>query len=418
MARVSEIELDVGQLLWIGFRGTSAPDYLLRLIAEGKAGGVILFKRNLEISSEVVTYAYGEAGLAPDLGGNPGLVSQVMAGRVAGERVPEAAVTREVVDLEALAALTGALHRANPTLPPLIAVDQEGGRVQRIRAPATLWPPMLDFDRLGDAEAEPLAEAVGEALGRELAVLGFDVDFAPVLDVHTNPDNPIIGDRAFASAPERAAVRALALARGLERGGVVPCGKHFPGHGDTATDSHLELPRIEHDLERLRRVELVPFERAAAAGLPMMMTAHIVFAALADGVPATLSPAVVTGLLREQLGFRGLIVSDDLDMNAISNHYPAGEAAVGAIRAGCDTLLLCCDTAAQRGAYEGLVRGAERDPDLRARIGAAAAAVRGLKRARFAAGLAAPTGEAIRALVGCAEHQELARRLAAAESTQ
>ncbi|HEX7843696.1 MAG TPA: beta-N-acetylhexosaminidase, partial [Kofleriaceae bacterium] len=301
---------DVGQLLWIGFPGPVVTRKLRGKLDRGEAGATIVFKRNLTI-----TAAPGEGGAA-------------------GERC----------DLDALVALTGELHRRAPDgTPALIIVDQEGGPVQRVRRPATRWPAMAAHDRFSPPEDAELAEAVGRAIGDELAGLGFDIDFAPVLDVHTNPANPIIGERAFGTDAEAVARRALAFARGLEAAGVLPCGKHFPGHGDTATDSHLELPRIDHGWDRLERVELLPFRRAAAAGLPMIMTAHIVFAALDPARPATLSEAVVTGLLRHRLGYRGVILSDDLDMRAIADHMGAGPAAVAAVRAGCDVVLLCKD---------------------------------------------------------------------------
>jgi len=340
------------------------------MLRDGRAGAVILFNRNLGTT---------DGGLQ---------------------------------DLEALVALNAELHRLADTggEPVLVAVDQEGGRVQRVRAPATDWPPMLAFDHLEDAPARALAEQVGQAMGRELALLGFDVDFAPVLDVHTNPDNPIIGDRAFATTSERVAERALAFARGLEGAGVLPCGKHFPGHGDTSVDSHLALPRLDHDLERLRAVELLPFERASSAALPMIMTAHVVFPAIEDGVPATLSHRVLTDLLRGELRYRGLIVSDDLDMKAISNTWEVGEAAVAAVEAGCDGLLLCRDAGAQDRAFEALVQAAETRSDVRARVSEAAAAVRNLKQARPRN--PARTMDEVRAAVGCDAHQRLARSLA------
>jgi beta-N-acetylhexosaminidase len=237
----------------------------------------------------------------------------------------------------------------------------------------------------GHADDAALAEQVGTAMGHELRALGFDIDFAPVLDVHTNPDNPIIGDRAFGTEPEAVARRALAYARGLHAAGILACGKHFPGHGDTATDSHLELPRIDHHWERLEAVELVPFARAAAAKLPMIMTAHVVFAALDPTRPATLSPQVITGLLREKLGYRGVIVSDDLDMKAIAATMGADVAAVAAIRAGCDVLLLCRDEAHQDAAQRALIREGEADSAFRAQLGVAAARVRAMKAAPRAA---------------------------------
>ena len=343
---------DIGQLLWVGFEGATAPAELIAQLAAGARGVTVLFKRNLVVDGD---------------------------GRT---------------DLAAAAALTRALHVAAPDgTPALIAIDQEGGRVQRVRAPATVWPPMLAHDALpATTDATAVAEAVGFAMGRELRALGIDIDFAPVLDVHTNPANPIIGDRAFSSDPELAATRALAFARGLAAAGVLACGKHFPGHGDTSTDSHLELPRIDHDWERLDRVELLPFARAAAANLPMIMSAHVVFAALDTTRPATLSPQVMTELLRNRLGFRGVIVSDDLDMQAISKHIPGGVAAAApdAIRAGCDALLLCQSPEHQAAAEASLLEQAERDAALRARIAESAARVRAMKAAHAESQRATP----------------------------
>jgi beta-N-acetylhexosaminidase len=365
---------DIGQLLWFGFTGTSVPPSLRAKLDAGSCGATILFKRNLVVS------------VAP--GGVP----------------------QEVVDLDALLALNRDLHRTAPDgTPALVAVDQEGGLVQRVRAPATQWPPMLAHDGLA-ADDDKVAELVGQALGSELRALGFDIDFAPVLDVHTNPQNPVIGERAFGRDAETVARRALAFARGLDAAGVLACGKHFPGHGDTDTDSHLELPRIDHPWDRLEKVELLPFRRAAAAKLPMIMTAHVVFAALDAQHPATLSHAVVTGLLREKLGFRGVIISDDLDMKAIAAHMTAGEAAVAAIMAGCDVLLLCKDETCQTLAEEGVIRAAEKDSELRRRIGESAARVRAMKTAHAAnqARQAVPP----RDVVGSFEHRKLADRLA------
>ena len=361
---------DVGQLLWIGYSGPVSRA-LRRRLERGEVGATILFKRNL----------------------------------------PIAAGADELCDLDALVELTRDLHRSAPDgTPALIAIDQEGGAVQRVRAPATRWPAMAALDRFAAPEDAALAEAVGRALGDELAALGLDIDFAPVLDVHTHPGNPIIGDRAFGTEAEAVARRALAFARGLDAAGVIACGKHFPGHGDTATDSHLELPRIDHGWDRLERVELLPFQRAAAAGLPMIMTAHVVFAALDPDRPATLSPEVVTGLLRGRLGYRGVVVSDDLDMRAIADHLGVGAAAVAAIRAGCDVVLVCKDEDHQAEAEAALIRGAEADGELRRRIGEAAARVRALKQTHAAARAAQPVPA--RAVVGSAAHLRLAQQLA------
>jgi beta-N-acetylhexosaminidase len=372
---MSDIAADAGQVLWIGFAGPELDPGTRDRIAAGECGAVVLFKRNLRFA-------------------NP------------GGAVP----TGEVCDLDHLVDLNRALHDAAPggdTL--LIAIDQEGGTVQRVRAPATHWPPMMSHAGHPSPDDETLAEAVGLALGRELAALHFDIDFAPVLDVHSNEANPVIGHRAFGRNAEEVTRRALAFARGLAQAGLLSCGKHFPGHGDTTTDSHLELPRIDHPLDRLEKVELAPFAAAAKVGLPMVMTAHVVFSALDDTVPATLSKKVVTDLLRDQLGYEGVIVSDDLDMKAIADHYGIADAAIQAIEAGCDALLLCKDENHQRDAHAALLRRAEDDSTFRARLADAASRIRAMKAAHVGR---ATVALADRALVGSWDHRRLADRLA------
>jgi len=236
-----------------------------------------------------------------------------------------------------------------------LSVDQEGGRVARLRGtPFTALPPMRAVGQRGDDE---VARRVGGVLAFELRALGFDWDFAPVLDVDSNPANPVIGDRSFSSEPAQVARLGVALAEGLERGGVASCGKHFPGHGDTLQDSHLTLPVLEHGLARLEAVELVPFQAYARAGLASVMTAHVRFPALGEDVAATMSHRSITGLLRERLGFQGVVVSDDLEMKAISD--PAA-AAVESVRAGVDVLLVCHHAAVQHRVLDALVEAARK----------------------------------------------------------
>ena len=224
-----------------------------------------------------------------------------------------------IVDPGQVAALVASLRAAAPPEAPLlVSIDQEGGVVQRLRAPATVWPPMLAVGGAGDTAR---TTAVGRALGEELAALGVGWDFAPVLDVHTNPANPVIGNRAFGTTPETVAAQAVAFWRGLRGAGLVGCGKHFPGHGDTRTDSHHELPVVSHELDWLRRVELAPFAAAAAVGMEAFMTAHVLYPALNPDWPATLSRRIATELLRGELGFRGVLVSDDLGMKAVADCY-------------------------------------------------------------------------------------------------
>ena len=230
-----------------------------------------------------------------------------------------------------------------------VSVDQEGGRVARFRGgPFTRLPPMRAVGARGEVE---VARAVGRLLAFELRALGIDWDFAPVLDVDTEPTNPVIGDRAFGGEPALVAAMGVALAEGLEAGGVASCGKHFPGHGDTTQDSHHVLPLLRHGLERLQAVELVPFAAYARAGLASVMTAHVRFPALGADLPATLSRPAMTDLLRTRLGFRGVAVSDDLEMKAISD--PA-QAAVEAVRAGVDVLLVCHHPGVQRSILDAL----------------------------------------------------------------
>ncbi len=334
-----QLRADIGRLLWIGFEGPQVDADLEAVLRAGDAGGVTLFARNLPASEQ-----------GTDLGKLTELCTELH--RVAG-RVGDAL---------------------------LISIDQEGGRVQRVKAPIRHYPPMFSFASLPDEEACRQARELGQRMGAELASWGIDINFAPILDVHTNQANPIIGDRAFSTEPEAAAIRALAFAEGLKLGGVMACGKHFPGHGDTDTDSHLALPRLAHSMDRLREVELLPFVRAIAARLPMLMTAHVVFAALDASVPATLSRRVITGLLREELGYEGVVISDDLDMKAIADNVGVADAAVAAVEAGCDVLLLCRDRNHQELARTALHAAATKSGALRTRIASAAARVRGLSR--------------------------------------
>jgi len=246
------------------------------------------------------------------------------------------------VELEALAAHTRAVHaagarRSDDALPVLCSVDQEGGLVARLRRPFTELPPMRTIGERGDLD---LARRVGRQLGRECLAAGFNVNYAPVLDVDTNPLNPIIGNRSFSREPEVVAAMARALLAGMQDAGVLGCGKHFPGHGDTDADSHVDLPVLSHDLERLRRVELLPF-RAVADQMRLVMTAHVLFPALDAQWPATLSTAILEPLLRTECGFSGVIVSDDLEMQGVAKVLEPGACVRAGLRAGVNLFLVC-----------------------------------------------------------------------------
>ena len=248
-------------------------------------------------------------------------------------------------------------------------------------------------------------------MAKELRAVGITLDYAPVLDVHTNPRNPVIGDRALGDQAADVARLGGVIVRTLQQEGVAACGKHFPGHGDTISDSHLELPLVEHPPDRLRAVEFVPFRAAVEAGVAAIMTAHVLVPALDDQRPATLSGRVVTDLLRHELGFAGVIVSDDLEMKAITHDYAVPRAAVLAVGAGCDGLLICSgrhDTHAA--ALESLVRAVETQQLPQSRVEDALMRQRRAKERFLAAPVAARPlqGRALQQLLGCDAHRAVA----------
>ena len=313
----------VRPLLWIGFDGKVPPPEAARLVHEG-VSGVILFARNVGTPDET----------------------------------------------RALIAELKSIARG----PLLLSVDQEGGRVARLTEGFTKFPALRDLGGLSRDEVR----ATGRALGAEVRAAGFDIDLAPVVDVDSNPANPVIGDRSFSRDPQVVASLGAAMIEGLEEH-LAACAKHFPGHGDTDKDSHYDLPRLSHGLERLRACELVPFKAAVAAGVSCVMTTHVVFDALDAGTPATMSAPAVR-LLREEVGFRGVCVSDCLEMKAISEHFGCGRAAVRAIAAGVDALLVSHTADTQHEVVEALaaavVEGAipeARVHEARARLDALAA---------------------------------------------
>jgi beta-N-acetylhexosaminidase len=352
----------VGQLAIAGFAGPAIPSDLHVLAREFDLGGVILFARNVE---------------APD---------QV------------AELSREAQTLA---------HE----LPLWVSVDQEGGRVARLKAPFTVWPPMATLGRCGD---ERLAERFARALAAELTAVGISLDYTPVLDILTNPKNPVIGDRALAERAEDVARLGRAIIMTLQGEGIAACGKHFPGHGDTAADSHHELPLVEHPRDRLDAVEFVPFRAAIEAGVAAIMTAHILVPAYDDERPATLSPEIVDGLLRKRLGFEGVIVTDDLGMQAVSGRYGTSEAMVRAIAAGCDVVLLCgTDQEQQALAFEAVIRAVEDGSLPLKRVEDALARHRRMKERFLAPAHPRPlAGGALRAALGRDEHQAVAAEMA------
>jgi beta-N-acetylhexosaminidase len=245
---------------------------------------------------------------------------------------------RNLTEPQPVRELIEGLHALAPADAPLIvSIDQEGGRVQRLRDPWTVWPPMR---RVGEHGAVGDTRALGSAVATELRATGIGLDFAPVMDVDSNPANPVIGDRSFSPRPGDVIEHGVAFIEGMQEAGVAACAKHFPGHGDTISDSHLELPRLEHDLDRLREVELPPFAASIAAGVASVMTAHVLFPRLDRKRPATLSPDVMN-LLRGELGYDGFCFTDDLEMGAVADNFSVEERVYGPLRAGVDGLLVC-----------------------------------------------------------------------------
>jgi len=257
--------------------------------------------------------------------------------------------------------LCRSLWESAEEIPPFLAIDQEGGRVHRLPEPFTHFPSAA---RIGAKRNKDLAYRAGKATAAELALVGFNLNFAPVLDVNSNPQNPVIGDRSFGCDPKEIIESASAWAQGLRDGGIIPCAKHFPGHGDTDKDSHFALPVVGKTLAQLEAVELPPFVHACRNGIEALMTAHVRYSDAE--FPATLSERIVTGLLRHQFGYDGVVFSDDMEMKAISDNYGLEESIALGARAGIDVFLFCHDLSKAVEAWEFLTAEAERDVALRA----------------------------------------------------
>lgn len=298
------LEKKIGQMVMAGFDGYEPSDGILGLIAKYGLGGVILFRRNLRDYAQIVN-------LCNDIQSRP-------------------------LDC-----------------PLFISIDQEGGRVTRLPHTFTSFPAMR---ALGACNSAELAYRFGEATAIELSAVGINMDLAPVLDIDTNPDNPIIGDRSFGSNPDVVSSMGLAVISGLQDNGVIACGKHFPGHGDTHRDSHLELPILKHNMERLREVELRPFQEAIDNRVAAIMTGHLLVPSLDDKYPATMSKKIITDLLRNEMEFNGIVISDDLEMKAIIDNFALDNAAVMSIEAGVDILLISGKEEYQVLAIETLVK--------------------------------------------------------------
>jgi beta-N-acetylhexosaminidase len=321
MNLVSQNRRLAGRLVLAGFDGFSLPSEIERLLEQDSLFGIILFRRNVDS------------------------VEQVSSLNESARRI------------------------ARKDNPPVVAVDQEGGRVVRMREPLTALPCARAFGGKNDSL---LTQKAGLLVGRELSSLGFTLNFAPVLDVDTNPTSPVIGDRSYGSTLDKVIGHGLAFAEGLKMGGVMPCAKHFPGHGDASLDSHLALPTVPHGLDRLDAVEIAPFHAWSKADLGPVMTAHVMYPALDEHFPATLSSSIIEGVLRRRIGFLGPVLTDDLEMGAMADFGGPGGAAVRAVRAGADGLLVCHLLEHIEAVIEAVAKEASEDVSFRLRVEQAA----------------------------------------------
>jgi len=324
------LEEKIGQLLMVGFSGLTAPDYLLDWVASGHVGNIILFSRNIESPQQ-------------------------------------------------LAALTQSLQAA-AKYPLMIAVDQEGGAVARLRQGFTESPGAM---ALGAADSDELAQELAQMMGRELRAVGINWNLAPVVDMIHNISNPSVGTRSLGADATRVGQLAAAQVLGFQKAGVAASAKHFPGLGNTPIDTHEALAVISEPVSYLWENDLIPFRMVAEAGSASIMMTHVQFTQLDAAYPSTMSHAVITGLLRQQMGYEGVVCTDCMEMNAITLHYTPAQSAVQAVLGGADVVLYSHTTERQSAAYEGLLRAVQSGEVPSALIDTALARVSALK-ARFA----------------------------------
>ena len=282
------LEEKVGQLLIVGFEGIELNDITREYIEELGVGGLIFFTRNIESKEQVTT------------------------------------LVQDINDIS--------------DIPLFLAIDEEGGKVSRLPREFIKLPDSID---IGNTKDYDLAFEYGKLLANRVKSLGLNLNFAPVMDIHSNPNNPVIGKRAFGTRPEIVSEMGIQLANGIRSVNIIPSIKHFPGHGDTSTDSHMELPIIDKTIDELREFELIPFNKAIKEDIEMIMSAHILIPSIDEEYPATLSKKLLADILRDEMGYRGIIISDDMTMSAIIDNYSLEEASIDFLQAGGDIILIC-----------------------------------------------------------------------------
>lgn len=312
------LEAKIGQMLLVGIDGTQLDEGARRMIDEDEVGGIILYKDNIQ-------------------------------------------------NLNSMVSLINDLKTSNSgnAVPLFMSVDQEGGKVSRMPAEYAVIPANAKVGATGNADA---AEMMGRLLAREVLSAGFNMDFAPVLDINSNPDNPVIGERSFGSTADIVTRLGIAGMKGIAEAGAIPVVKHFPGHGDTSVDSHLELPVVDKTAAQLAKLEWLPFQAAIEEEADAVMVAHILYPQLDPEKPASLSAAIIGGLLRDQLGFDGVVITDDLTMGAITEHYTLPAAAVDTVLAGSDILLVAHEYANEQNVRKALIDGVKNGAIAESRI--------------------------------------------------
>ncbi|MDR4890334.1 beta-N-acetylhexosaminidase [Fredinandcohnia sp. QZ13] len=357
---ITRLRKKVGQLMVVGFKGITASDDIKELIREHHVGGIILFGRNIGSPQEILSLTQELQQVAKDAG-----------------------------------------HEQ----PLLICIDQENGVVRRLGEGTTIFPGAMLLGATGEPEN---AYQVGVATGKELKALGINWNLAPVMDVNNNPENPVIGVRSFGEAADMVSEFGRMAMKGMQEAGIITTLKHFPGHGDTNVDSHLDLPVISHNIERLEQIELKPFIDSIKAGADTIMSAHVYFPAIEDtpGVPATLSRKVITGLLRGKLGFDGVVTTDCMEMNAIANTIGTAKGGVEAIKAGVDLIMVSHLHHLQKETIDAIVAAVESGEIDDAQIEAAVTRVTRLKE-KYCSWDEVGSSQ-VPSIVGGKEHQQLA----------
>ncbi|AZZ38094.1 beta-N-acetylhexosaminidase [Bdellovibrio sp. qaytius] len=349
----------IGQHMLIGVSGLTLTESEKRFIVENNISGVVLFGRNVS--------------------------------------TPE-----QIRDL--CAEIQSLRHKMASKAPLFIGIDMEGGRVHRLKPPFTQWPPLKT---VGDLDAPTVGFHFAHRMGLEMMAVGINLDFAPCVDVFTNPANTVIGDRAVSSDPHQVEKMASGLVRGYIKSGILSCAKHFPGHGHTIIDSHEELPVEEADLKRLNEVELVPFKKALRSRVDMVMTGHILFKNVDKDWPVTLSEIFLKKMLRDELKYKGLVITDDLDMKAMAKHYDKGFIPVRSLQAGADLLLYCNEPESPPVAIETIMSAVAQGQHSKAELEYTLKRVLDVKKIKMLNPDPRPIAEAME-IVGHPDHQYLA----------